>query len=177
MTTSVDERLGLAQFAYDVQARQVERSTYAAQGLLMAITLLGALGGPLLVNSQGKGWLKYLSGALLVAFFICLIGSLRHALSVLASRGSVVKALNENPNGHLFYRDISSLPDAASYVSLVSGLTPDQAIENVLSQVYAIAIVVTAKAHDVMLAVRWLTIAMSLFGLAIVMTYLATFQS
>lgn len=178
-TGSPDDRDGVdsgmledARFAYDVQSRQLERSTNAAQGLLTAVTLLAALGAPLLLPPPDDGWLELVVGLLLVGYLLALGLSLRHSLSVLATNPRRMTKPTV-ARGFLFYRDIAAYPSADVFgQDFRSAMTTDQ-LTYVLDQVYVLGSLVVVKSDHVVKAIKWLIRGMALFAAALVLNYLA----
>lgn len=160
----------LAAFAYDVQLRQLERSSTAAQGLLAAATLVGALAAPLLVLNAHTGIADRAVAVLLMFYIVALGLSIKHSLGVVFTSKH---GLEDAGPGFVHYAHISGHRSPRAFVAYFTELGDDEQLRHVLEQVWALATLTTAKASSVRRATFWLSVGLLDLSVMIIVRFIS----
>lgn len=143
--------------------RQLERASGTAQALLSAVTLSGALAGPLLAIGLEPDTFGYLLAGLVGVYLVLLAVAVRACLGVIYTRqGDDPAAVSV-----LHYRHIAAHDSAEVYAQRVLGMSDHEQITGLLSDCFVVSQVVTAKAARAASAVRWTGMTLGVLALLV----------
>jgi hypothetical protein len=161
--------LEVARFIFDVQLRQLERSSFTAQGLIAAVTITAAIASPLLVAGVHRSAGAIVYGVLIVVYLGSLAVAVRASLSVLFTRSGHI------PKGHgiLHYGHISSYPTPAAFADRFEQLGDRQELtREILDEVWSLAQVVQIKATKIGSAAVAGAVSLILLGMLVVARFI-----
>ncbi len=153
------------QLIFETQLRQLERTGLGAQALLSAVTLSGALAGPLLVLGLTKDVWGYVTAALIAVYLGLLAGAVRACLGVIYTRaGDVPFGFGQSV---LHYRRIVEAGPSANFAQTVLSMSDRDQLTAVLKDSYVISVVLLSKTGRMKAAVTWTSAALSVLALIV----------
>ena len=163
-----------AQFVYEAQVQQIDRSATNAEGLLTALALLAAFSSPLVLEQTGPGLIRLLFGAGLVTLFGSLSAAAYWTLRVMYVGRSRHRQLKSSQvgEGWVYFGDIVRFETSDEYASHCSSLTDSGRASHLYQQAWQLAFVVQSKSRATVAAVRWTLVSLVMFLGVLVIRYL-----
>lgn len=150
-----------ARFAFDIQYRELERTTSIGHGVLSAVTLVAALATPLLIFDVGTSLTPLVITFTfeLVVYLTLLAVSVRHAMRVLInpSKGWPNIAREDWPavRGYLNFWYMAQFRDAEEFADYFTNLDSRERRDYLIRQVYSDAKLNKRKAESAAAAIKW----------------------